>query len=1531
MKRNDRTEYNDYFDFVDFFNLIKNACSSGIYAKDIFVELTFYIYKLANHSPNSDKDDMNDLLKKRKAFNADIINMVSFEIVDDIAESLKECLLKSYVKDAELLADKVIFLAKKDKLFFTAKDIKVLESYRSKPAHVLAYTLIVTIRCSKGAKNYKHNEDTYNPFKDYILPEAANTNTLINTNSTMFSYMEKLSKYQYENYTLIRSNQYDSELLSKGAELYSSSKIKTSDSLNLITTYDEIHLTSFQTIERNNEGIKDLDTFYKEETNLLIIGEGGIGKTTYLYSRLKSFASSNFHRAVPIYVKLSNCSTMTDHRHMIINEIINITHECLPGTVQINYRDIWDEFSKNTTTPEYVLLLDGFNEITPIDYGEIRTSISEEINTLLAMPNVKIILTSRATDFCSLHNEEFLQIEAKGINKDDVIDNLSNLCPQKELDRIKHNTDLLDCLQIPLFLLMFKEQFEYNSDLPQNRGSILYNYYNNSSSLYNEKLNATEKTERKIAFIVSLLLDFVLPDLGYYMDENNLFSISRDTFFNLIDTCCETIKNYAQINLPAFQRYNGFSGGLFRATDLLKDTNYDDLFIICSDFIDVLYKDASYQISFNHQYIRDYFSSVYCLRSIYYGVGSKNPNNILSLSLEGTSSYDTFDKTRYEIIEEVYPAFTSDYMCKELFADAVKICQGTAQDNNTHINGYVLPNIIQLLSDVHHGDLSAFDFSGLNISSCNLANKNFYNPVTKKSSDFSGSYITDSTFTKSAHIYPLKKWNLTSDKKHIISIDSNCIVKLWNIANQTCVYSVDLPHINNFYIYDIDMHYNEHYAFILIAYFDEAAIIKEFATYNITTSRYTRYTTSIDIAPADEDFGEYDAAFVHCGYDNIQDCLYSISTTGILYYYSIDDSIPDFAIRLESTFAERIQTHYLNANDMFNIVNGKTKKIILLPNNLILYLESDVAGHYFHGIDGIVYEGDDWECKPVNDFPISAVEFDRGYPTRHINIFIYNIDTKETHDLQLKDFEDITSLAIPATYSDDVLEKYVAISQDKTTLVLHNLNDIYVYHINENDYTFKIVIKGMYNINGSLSFVNEGNDLISLYDESRLVHYNLAKGSLIFDKSIGHSNFSRATVSTDKYHVTELSHNIQGAFQITNIYTDESTSMSISTEQLIHKCYKTGDYLFVIYTNGTVVTLDANTLSFISIYNYCPDKHVIDTCYDESNNCLCILCSPMHSFLFSNKETIIHINMTSGEITKSLSTFHSLRNVYYVQNSEYIIAAGYSLILLDTKTMTQQDMINPQNNKYDYPITIFADDSNNQFHMLFPANKQVGKQKYNATLFTYIIEDNKFCFVKKWYIPEVDPKKEYKETKLLIKPLTQSSVCIYRAKDNININVTYVIRTTEETQDTCFESIPLNQWNLAYIDADDTTADSGYLTYDSKDIIIISSINDNNLLCRKSDSVSELYVYNIATDNKQPIKQYFDLQNILYNDEAQRIYCFNAKESHIKCYDIISDAYCCKGPQIHPSMLVQNCKFNDTIPKRYIPDYFIESSDIYEL
>ena len=66
MKRNDRTEYNDYFDFVDFFNLIKNACSSGIYAKDIFVELTFYIYKLANHSPNSDKDDMNDLLKKEK-------------------------------------------------------------------------------------------------------------------------------------------------------------------------------------------------------------------------------------------------------------------------------------------------------------------------------------------------------------------------------------------------------------------------------------------------------------------------------------------------------------------------------------------------------------------------------------------------------------------------------------------------------------------------------------------------------------------------------------------------------------------------------------------------------------------------------------------------------------------------------------------------------------------------------------------------------------------------------------------------------------------------------------------------------------------------------------------------------------------------------------------------------------------------------------------------------------------------------------------------------------------------------------------------------------------------------------------------------------------------------------------------------------------------------------------------------------------------------------------------------------------------
>ena len=178
------------------------------------------------------------------------------------------------------------------------------------------------------------------------------------------------------------------------------------------------------------------------------------------------------------------------------------------------------------------MLLDGFNEITTNDNGTLRSNISKEINRLLEMKNLRIILVSRSTDFSDLDLESFKSLHATGINENEIREYLSALYPEEKVSLIMADNNLTEYLKIPLFLVMFS--YSTNESIPKTRGAILYNFYNSRESFYNEKNRQSVKMENRKMLIINALLDFILPDLGFYMEQHQKFHLDENLLEDII-------------------------------------------------------------------------------------------------------------------------------------------------------------------------------------------------------------------------------------------------------------------------------------------------------------------------------------------------------------------------------------------------------------------------------------------------------------------------------------------------------------------------------------------------------------------------------------------------------------------------------------------------------------------------------------------------------------------------------------------------------------------------------------------------------------------------------------------------------------------------------------------------------------------------------------------------------------------------------------------------------------------------------------
>ena len=552
-----------------------------------------------------------------------------------------------------------------------------------------------------------------------------------------------------------------------------------------------------------------------------------------------------------------------------------------------------------------------------------------------------------------------------------------------------------------------------------------------------------------------------------------LVSDAKDYILKLID-----IKRFSD-------HYNTHTYSSKKVISIYEKMDYNDVLLLLSDGLGVLYKDAEDRVYFCHQYVRDYFSALYCVNDIIY---ISSMNNKMNLDAVQRIYWDDMRWSEETLIFicEVLSAYTN-YNHIDILERAIDAFRFYMYEDYEH--HFALSNIINALSLYNNGDLSEFDFSNLNLNECRLSNINFSNPYTGKKASFSGSKISQGTFSPEEHSAPVKAWSLSDEGHFIVSIDEKMEFKIWDISSQRCIHTSKLT-AGSYYEKIGKIKYIESINTLLVVSLDainESSVSLAWTYNTINNADHYYYTQN----PESEKILYFD-------YDYFQEKYVVISDKPMIYWYREGNEIPRDGFPVNPCFANRLSKQLMDKTILDNYDIESVKDLFMMDSNKILYIESDVLTPFIHTISDEVYRGPEYALEDVVDENeinnLSKIEF---HGARHINIFLYDWFTGEIIPLQLEGYpNEITSLVVNSNLKEDVIHDYIAVSNDRRKIAIHNQNDIYVYNLGDEDGIFKNLGKLPGYVNRKISFCNSSN-ILTLWDDSLVLHYDIDKKSVV--------------------------------------------------------------------------------------------------------------------------------------------------------------------------------------------------------------------------------------------------------------------------------------------------------------------------------------------------------------------------------------------------------------------------------------------------
>ena len=572
--------------------------------------------------------------------------------------------------------------------------------------------------------------------------------------------------------------------------------------------------------------------------NIAIVGDGGIGKTTYLQHLMQeTFLTADgkpieymSHDSVMFFIELNRCPEhIGDWYDNSLKKTNFITRYI--GQIKENHSSL-DSVSKDTLVllekefqkippegekPQYLLLLDGFNEVR--SDRSIRTFLSNEISVLNCYPNVRIITTSRETQ-SAYYASEFKTIRLVGLNKSDIKEYLHKCkMPEHSIGNTMACESLVRCLKIPLYLCMFSAKNADDDFLPQTAGEILYNFFHRDSAFYNARMRMKETRSCKLdSKQIALVLDFIIPYIGWTFETNDTFSVNEQEFYNIAEQALKCIKKLLCISRSNPFKDFGYNGEILKSTvESLYINGKPDIDAIISciyDYLGIVYQ---YQInegkyldrirfSFCHHHFRDYFSAMWDVQllSMLQCINESD----FDCSTEECSYRYYLDKRHWQT-EKVQ--FISEVLMEHRNRPILNLANGNwCIPKPTYDEQRVLSSTLDYCRKLCKNDidtqhliqnaLSAIlhgrkEYSGLNLSNLNLKNCRLYNITCSRkgksrtlTADFSGSTLTEDNFVPEDHQNAVMEYIYNGNQ--CFTVDDFGVVKCWDILSGKMEYEL---------------------------------------------------------------------------------------------------------------------------------------------------------------------------------------------------------------------------------------------------------------------------------------------------------------------------------------------------------------------------------------------------------------------------------------------------------------------------------------------------------------------------------------------------------------------------------------------------------------------------------------------------------------------------------------------------------------------------------------------------------------------
>ncbi len=329
----------------------------------------------------------------------------------------------------------------------------------------------------------------------------------------------------------------------------------------------------------------------------LLLGDGGMGKSTMLYHTCNHFVKNCNRLAIFASIQVLQASSTT-----IVDYVLN----CLFRSNESRYKErLFAMLSKRHTAADLVLFVDGFNELN----SESTFRYVAELKSLAGYPGIQIIISSRL-DF--LRNYGMAYFET--IRTEDLRDEqVKTLFKEAEWSDIWGKRNLRILLKNPMMALLYAQTcpvIERHRDLEycewkavSNVSDLLHNYYYAQVALLADRAEVSGTN----IFNGICLIDYVMPYLGYRAEKSGVTVLTDDRFEEYFrsaaELCGSAIGGEAlSANLRSVKRIYG----LKQSNEIDGDELYGLLInLMC------LMKKGNRTVSFPHQIFRDYMAAKY--------------------------------------------------------------------------------------------------------------------------------------------------------------------------------------------------------------------------------------------------------------------------------------------------------------------------------------------------------------------------------------------------------------------------------------------------------------------------------------------------------------------------------------------------------------------------------------------------------------------------------------------------------------------------------------------------------------------------------------------------------------------------------------------------------------------------------------------------------------------------------------------------------------------------------------------------------